>query len=219
MPLTITGAVQQKKIGVGKRVTVTAPAFGLQAQITDFTDHTLLLKILAPSACHLQDMTEGMCVTVSFVVPDDARYSFPAVISGCNKEKLLCEVRQQAAIDRLDQRSDYRLKTAKIIYLRTKKQAKLQAPHWQQACMLDISRGGASILTSAVLAVGEMLDVWIPLEEVDYALETQAEVVRRKTGEEGQLVLGVRFPDLSLPEQEKILDYILKIWSAKKTGE
>ncbi len=217
MPLTIAGAVQQKKLGVGKQVTVSAPAFAIQAQITDFTDHTLLLKVLAPSAHSLQNVTEGTTVAVSFVVPEDARYSFWAVVSGCKKAKMQLEVRQQSALERLEQRNDYRLKTAKIIYLRTKEQSKLQPPNWQQACMLDISRGGASILTSAASAVGELLDVWIPLEEVDFALETQAEVVHRKVGEEGQLVLGVRFVDLSLSAQEKILDYILKVWSEKKS--
>ncbi|NLM45819.1 MAG: PilZ domain-containing protein [Firmicutes bacterium] len=217
MPLTIAGAVQQKKLAVGKQVTVTAPALTFQAQITDFTDHALQLKVLAPSAHSLQNVSKGTTVTVSFIVPDDARYSFLAVVAGCEQEKLQLEVRQQAPFERLQQRSDYRLKTAKIIYLRTKEQSKLQAPNWQQACMLDISRGGASILTSAAPATGELLDVWIPLEEVDFALETQAEVVRRKIGEDGQLVLGVRFVDLSLLQQEKILDYILKVWSEKKS--
>ena len=85
--------------------------------------------------------------------------------------------------------------------------------------MLDLSRGGASILTSAALTVDTGISVWIPLDEVDYVLEAAARVVHLKQGEEGQLVAGVAFTDLSLIDQEKILDYILKIWTQKKENK
>ena len=69
-----------------------------------------------------------------------------------------------------------------------------------------------------MLELGDRLKVWIPLDEVDHAIESPARVVRVIEGEEGQIILGVSFEALPLSDQEKILDYILKVWTEKKDG-
>ena len=152
-------------------------------------------------------------------VPDDAIYVCQAAITCVNEGTALIQIKQSAPLERREQRSDYRLKTAEIIYIFTGQPDSALGQDWHQACLLDLSRGGASILTSAALTVDTGISVWIPLDEVDYVLEAAARVVHLKQGEEGQLVAGVAFTDLSLIDQEKILDYILKIWTQKKENK
>jgi len=87
---------------------------------------------------------------------------------------------------------------------------------WQKSSLLDISRSGASILTVLPSSVGDKLKLWIPMEEVDYVLETGTRVARVSVVEADQLILGLSFSELSLADQEKILDYILKEWTKEE---
>ncbi|HAA38032.1 MAG TPA: hypothetical protein DCE00_04075 [Firmicutes bacterium] len=221
MPLTLAGAVQQKKIAVGKQVSLTSAEydFTFRAKVVEILLETLLLQVAAPDMRRLNLLRAAKEVIISFTVPDDAIYVCQAAITCVNEGTALIQIKQSAPLERREQRSDYRLKTAEIIYIFTGQPDSALGQDWHQACLLDLSRGGASILTSAALTVDTGISVWIPLDEVDYVLEAAARVVHLKQGEEGQLVAGVAFTDLSLIDQEKILDYILKIWTQKKENK
>lgn len=218
MPITIAGAVQQKKIAVGKQVTLASSQADItcRAKVVEVLLETLLLQLTTPDMRQLKALKPKSDVTISFVVPDDAIYACRATIARFNEDAALIQIKQSTPLERQEQRHDFRLKTAEIIYILAEQPDGPLGQDWHQACLLDLSRGGASILTSVALPVDTEISVWIPLDEVDHVLEATAKVVRLKQGEEGQMVVGVSFTDLSLVDQEKILDYIIKMWTQKK---
>lgn len=208
MPVTIGGAVRQRKISIGKQVRITGSheleCWGKIAEISgDSLKIELPVTDVARELCKLQE------VTVTYVVADDAAYSFKAAVTALQCEAGLLHIRQAEAMKRQEQRSHYRLKTAKLINIQLTDSEGTPQGNWWQASLLDLSRGGASILSPVDLPVGCTVKVWIPLDEVDHLLEVKADVVRLRRGEEGQRIAGVRFAELSLTDQEKVLDYIL----------
>ncbi|MCR3922134.1 MAG: PilZ domain-containing protein [Firmicutes bacterium] len=221
MPITIMGAVQQKKIALGKQVTIEDSHADVicRAEVVDIQGETICLRITPPAVQPLQKLKPETVVTLSFVVPDDGIYSFAAAVSSCQEDPAMVSVEQSTPLVRTEQRSDYRLKTSKIIYMLAEQPSGPLGQNWHEACLLDLSRGGASVLVAVALPVGTEISVWIPLDEVDHVLEATARVVRLKPGDQNQTVAGVCFTDLSLVDQEKILDYILKVWTEKKDAK
>ncbi|HZK24354.1 MAG TPA: PilZ domain-containing protein, partial [Oscillospiraceae bacterium] len=193
MPITIAGAVQQKKIAVGKQVSLTNSHADLtcRAKVVDVLVKTLLLQVTTPDMRQLKALKPQSEVIISFTVPDDAIYACQATIASFNEDAALIQIKQATPLERREQRLDYRLKTAEIIYILAEQPDSPLGQDWHQACLLDISRGGASILTSVALPIGTEISVWIPLDEVDHVLEATAQVVRLKQGEEGQAIAGV----------------------------
>lgn len=175
----------------------------------------MLLELLAGYNDAPKLLPQGE-LTVVFVVPDDASYSLNAKIINYDETARLLQLVQEAPITRTEQRSDYRLRTAKLIYVALCKQSGEGGEIWQQSSLLDISRSGASVLTALPISQGDELKVWIPLEEVDHILEVGTRVVRVSIGGGDQVILGLSFSELSLADQEKILDYILKEWTEGK---
>jgi c-di-GMP-binding flagellar brake protein YcgR len=218
MPYTIGGALRQKKIYAGKQVTVFGRAAGMEfmGKIIEAGGDRLELELFAPPGYPENRQWEQLAVTVNFLVPGDASYSFQASVQSYDDVSQLMRLEQSAPIERVDQRCDYRLKTAKLIYVTLQPLEDGGREKWQQASLLDISRGGVNILSRISADPGEELKVWIPLEEVDHVIETAIEVVRVVVGDEGLMTLGGRFVDISLADQEKVLDYILKVWEEKK---
>ncbi|MCW3490105.1 flagellar brake protein [Dethiobacter alkaliphilus] len=221
MAITVAGAVRHKKIYPGKQVRISTA--GRQedslGQVVDLGKDTVGLKIIAPTASLPEVWQAQDQVTVSFVVPEDAIYSFAAHVVSFEDAAMSLQVKQVTPLERREQRSDYRLKTAKLINVAVEKEVEKSGEKWQEASLLDISRGGASILSPVSVSAGTNVMVWIPLEEVDYVLETEAKVRRAVEGEEGQLIIGVSFENLPLADQEKILDYILKVYTENKDVE
>ena len=221
MPVTVRGAALQKEIYHGKHVRVTGhdASFDSSARIMEISGDTLTIQLLASVKCPYDQLMKHKEVDVLFVVPDDSVYSFATEILGYNESEQLIQVKQSMPMVRMDRRNHFRLKTSKIVYMATNLSLDaLPSENWQQASLLDISRGGASIFSPVVIQEGERIKVWIPLDEVDYAIESTAQVVRLIKGKEGQIILGVCFEALPLSDQEKILDYILKVWTEKKDG-
>lgn len=221
MPVTVRGATLQNEIYHGKHVRVTGhhAGFDSSAKIMEISGDTVTLQLLASVTCPYEHLMKQKVVDVLFVVPDDSAYSFAAEVLGYNEQEQLLQLKQSMPMERMDRRNHFRLKTSKIVYMATSLSLDaLPSENWQQASLLDISRGGASIFSPVMLESGDRLKVWIPLDEVDHAIESPARVVRVIEGEEGQIILGISFEDLPLPDQEKILDYILKVWTEKKDG-
>lgn len=212
MPITIEGAFRHKKLYIGKQVRLLNVATGVEcmAKIMEIQRELMFLELGATGDySHLGLLPEEQ-LTVTFVVPDDATYSLSAKVISFNDSAQLLQLVQEAPLTRTEKRRDYRLRTVKLIYVAMHEQSVWES--WQQASLLDISRNGASILTALPVSQGDELKVWIPLEEVDHILEAGTRVVRVLAGEADQLIIGLSFNELSLANQEKILDYILKEW-------
>ena len=219
VPVTVRGATLRKKIYHGKHVRVTGHdvGFDASAKIMEISGDTVTLQLLASVTCPYEQLMKQKVVNVLFVVPEDSAYSFAAEVLGYNEQEQILQLKQSMDIERMDRRPHFRLKTSKIVYMATKLSVEaLPSENWQQASLLDISRGGASIFSPVMVEVGDWLKVWIPLDEVDHAIESMVRVVRVIEGDAGQIILGVSFEALPLPDQEKILDYILKVWTEKK---
>lgn len=216
MPVTIGGAVRQKKLFVGKQVILADSDVGLECRgkILKIEGDTVTLELF--TSHKLDQLLELKRVTMIFMVPEDATYCVKSAVVGCNRETHVLQVVQVEPMVRTEQRSDVRLKTSKLIYLAMRDKGVKIGESWQKASLLDISRGGASILTAMEAKQGDELKVWIPLEEVDHILEAGTRVVRVKEGEDLEATLGLSFEGLSLSDQEKILDYIMKVWEVKK---
>jgi len=215
--ITIGGALRHKKLYIGKQVRLLADGAEQEyrAKVVEVQQETMLLELFSGENDALKLLRDGQ-LTVVFVVPDDAAYSFCAKLVNYNEAERLLQLVQEAPLTRAEKRSDYRLRTAKLIYVSLCKQSGEGGENWQQASLLDISRSGASVLTVLPVSHGDELKVWIPLEEVDHILESGTRVVRVSAGEADQLILGLSFSELGLVDQEKILDYILKEWEKGK---
>jgi len=211
--ITIGPALRHKKLYLGKQVRLLSDGTEREcmAKVVEVQQETMLLELFAGEHDVLKQLSQGR-LTVVFVVPDDAAYSFSAKLIDYNEATRLLRLVQEAPLARGEKRSDYRLRTAKLIYVSLCKQPGEGGDVWQQASLLDLSRSGASVLTVLPVSQGDELKVWIPLEEVDHILESGTRVVRVSAGEAEQLILGVSFSELGLVDQEKILDYILKEW-------
>lgn len=221
MPVTIGGALRQKIIFAGKQVMITGQESNLECRgkIVEIDGDMLSLELFVPAVCP-HEMCAQKAVNVSFIVSGDATYSFPADVSAYNDAAHILQVRQAAPMERTDKRTDYRLKTVKLVYVvGNPVEPQDEGESWQEASLLDISRGGASILSPVPVKTGEDLKIWIPLDEVDHVIETVTHVVRAHEGEEGQLIAGLRFDGLSLLDQERILDYIIKVCKDSKNEE
>ena len=121
MPLTLAGAVQQKKIAVGKQVSLTSAEydFTFRAKVVEILLETLRLQVAAPDMRRLNLLRAAKEVIISFTVPDDAIYVCQAAITCVNEGTALIQIKQSAPLERREQRSEYRLKTAEIIYIFT----------------------------------------------------------------------------------------------------
>ncbi|MDW7649773.1 MAG: PilZ domain-containing protein [Bacillota bacterium] len=218
MPVTIGGALRQKIIFTGKQVMITGDKASLECRgkIVEIEGDMLILELFATTVYPHEMLRQQKAVNVSFVVSGDATYSFAADVSSYNDTAHILQIRQASPMERTDKRKFYRLKTSKLVYIVSETE---QGESWLQAGLLDISRGGASILSPVPVSCGSDLKVWIPLDEVDHVIETVSRVVRVLEGDEGQVIAGVSFEGLSLTDQEKILDYILKVWKEKKNEE
>lgn len=215
--ITIEGALRHRKLYIGKHVRLHCDGTEQEcrAKVVEIQQGTMLLELFAGDNDALKLLPQEQ-LTVVFVVPDDAAYSLSAKIINYVEPARLLRLTQEAPLTRTEKRSDYRLRTAKLIYVALCKQSGDGGEVWQQASLLDISRSGASVLTVLPVSQNDELKVWIPLEEVDHILEAGTRVVRVSTGEAEQLILGLSFSELSLTDQEKILDYILKEWGEGK---
>jgi hypothetical protein len=218
MSVTIGGAVRYNKLYAGKQVRIVGKDADLECRgkVIDANGDTMFLQLFTNPAYPFEKLLKQEDVTVIFVVPEDAAYSFTAVIHDLDVAGHTLQLEQTAPMERVEQRSDYRLKTSKLIYVALGSTEEIASENWEQASLLNISRGGASILTRLCFNVGDELKVWIPLEEVDHIIETGIRVVRVVEGEKDLIILGVSFTGLPLPDQAKILDYILKVWTEKK---
>jgi c-di-GMP-binding flagellar brake protein YcgR len=218
MPYTIGGALRQKKLFVGKQVSLLDHNTDteISGKVVAAGGDSLSLELMAPPGYGGESRWQNRALSVQFLVPGDATYSFPASVSRYDQQSRLLQLEQVARMTRRDQRNDFRLKTAKLIYVTQRPGGDGEREKWQQASLLDISRGGANILSKLEVSVGDLLKAWIPLEEVDHVIETGIQVMRIVEREEGMVMLGVSFSSLTLPDQEKILDYILKVWTEKK---
>jgi len=215
LAITIGGALRHKLLYVGKQVRLLCDEAGpeYRAKVAEVQKETILLELLAGENDVSKLLPQGQ-LTVVFVVPDDASYSFGAKIINYSEPGRLLQLVQETPLLRTEKRSDYRLRTAKLIYVALCKQSGEES--WQQSSLLDLSRSGASVLTTLPISKGDELKIWIPLEEVDHILEAGTKVVRVSMGEADQLILGLSFSELSLADQGKILDYILKEWTEGK---
>jgi c-di-GMP-binding flagellar brake protein YcgR len=215
--VTVIGAIRQKKLFIGKKVQIQGKDADLEttAKVVQCDADTLMLELFASAVYPHEKLHSQKKMTVSFVVPEDAIYSFDGYVVSYNDGAQILLLEQVTPLKRTEQRQNYRLKTAKLMYLSLEEDNGngLAGASWQQAGLLDISRGGASVLSPVSVPAKYIVKVLIPLTEVDYVLETQAQVVREKKGDEGQIILGLTFQDLTLLGQERILDYILKVWS------
>ncbi len=216
MAVTVMGAVRQNKLFVGKKVQVKGQDADLEtaAVVVQCNADTLMLELYASAIYPHDKLRNQETMTVNFVVADDGLYSFEGSVISYNDAAQILYLEQVAPLKRAEQRSSYRLKTAKVMHISVNEEggSGLSVTSWQEAGLLDISRKGASILSPVPVSVQASVNVLIPLAEVDYTLETKAQVVREKKGEEGQIILGTIFPELTLLEEERILDYILKVW-------
>jgi len=215
--ITIGGAFRHKKLYIGKQVRLLCAGAEQEyrAKVVEVKQEAILLELLVGDNDAPKLLPQGQ-MTVLFVVPDDASYSFSAKIINYDESARLLQLVQEAPLTRTEKRSDYRLRTAKLIYIALCRQAAEGEEIWHQSSLLDLSRSGASVLTTLPISKGDELKIWIPLEEVDHILEAGTKVVRVSAGEADQLVLGLSFSELSLADQEKILDYILKEWTEGK---
>lgn len=217
MAVTVIGAIRQKKLFIGKKVQIIGQEKDLEttAKVVQCDANTLMLELFASAVYPHEKLRSQEKMTVSFVVPEDAIYSFEGSVVSYNDGAQILLLEQVTPLKRTEQRQNYRLKTAKLMYISPQEDNtdRLAGASWQQAGLLDISRGGASVLSPVSAPAKSTVKVLIPLTEVDYVLETYAQVVREKKGEEGQIILGLTFLDLTLLGQERILDYILKVWS------
>lgn len=217
MAVTVIGAIRQKKLFIGKSVQIRGKDGDLEttAQVVQCSADTIMLELFASAVYPHDKLRRQKKMTVSFVVPEDAIYSFDGSVVSYNDGAQILLLEQVTPLKRTEQRQNYRLKTAKLMYISLveDKADGLAGAPWQQAGLLDISRGGASVLSPVSLPVKSVIKVLIPLNEVDYVLETEAQVVRESKGEEDMIILGLTFPNVTLLGQERILDYILKVWS------
>jgi c-di-GMP-binding flagellar brake protein YcgR len=214
---TVIGAIRQKKLFIGKKVQIKGKDADLEttAKVVQCDADTLMLELFASAVYPHDNLRRQKNMTVSFVVSEDAIYSFDGSVVSYNDGAQILLLDQVTPLKRTEQRQNYRLKTAKLMYISPEGDNAdgLVGASWQQAGLLDISRGGASVLSPVSVPAQSIVKVLIPLTEVDYVLETQAQVVREKKGDEGQIILGLTFQNLTLLGQERILDYILKVWS------
>lgn len=214
MPNTIIGAVMQKILYPGKLLYLTdlQGNWELYAKIIQIKDVYLHAEILAAPVLPPDALTMKKLLHMSYIVPGDAVYTLDVEVIDCSDANRRLLLKQVQPVSRNDKRSHYRLSTNKLIYIAEYSgDGDISSEKWLQAVMLDISSGGASILSPVAAEPDNLLRVLAPLDEVDYVVETAARVVRQVKGDEGQVTLGVSFDGLSLPDHEKILDYILKI--------
>lgn len=216
MAVTIAGAVRQNKIYPGKQMKIrTQDQQEWLTKVEELSRDAIALKLLAPSILP-PGVFQQEAVTVSFLVPGDATYSFLADVALWQDEVFRIELNYATPLERIEQRTHFRLETSKLIYVAVKKDGEDGWGNLQEASLLDISRGGASILSPVKVSTGSDFLVWIPLDEVDYVVEAVSRVVRVTEGLEGQILIGVSFKDLPLLDQERILDYILQRMDKKE---
>lgn len=218
MTITIGGAVRHKKLYIGKQVKVSGENGRLDcsARVVDIQNDILLLELFATSVYPHDRLLCAPAVDLIFIVPDDAAYRCRCQVMSYSDTAQILQIRQDTPVQRVDQRHHYRLQTSRLIYIAPAPEKDAMATDWREAGLLDISRGGARVMTSQAFSVGSKVRLLIPLDEVGCVVECNAIVVRESVGKDGQSVFGLRYDDLPLSEQERILDFILKLWTEKK---
>lgn len=215
MPVTVTGAIREKKLIVGQEVKISGEKLlPCRAKILRVQDDAMMLELLLDADCPGDRLSEEGEITVTFIVPDDAIYSFNGVVSRYNHETRILLLERLSPLGRIEQRRNFRLKTVKLVYF-CEDDSYIPAKSWLQASLLDLSRGGASLLSPALRQPGTKIRLLLSLDEVGCVIETGATVVRAWQGQD-QIILGVVFDGLSLHHQDRILEYIIKEWSGRQ---
>ena len=214
---TISSAIRQNKLYKGKDVEVGEdPKLLYLAEVASVTIEEIVLKLLNSHYNHeLFSRAKDICVR--FVIPEDASYIFMAAVAGYDEKDCMLTLRNLSSLSRVDQRSNFRLKTARSVFLSVENSSG-EGEKWSEAVLLDISRGGARILTSAVVQAGDRVKLSLFLTEVEHTMEAVAEVVHAASSD-GQFDLGLRFTELPLADLDHLLEFIIKVWLENKSGE
>jgi c-di-GMP-binding flagellar brake protein YcgR len=211
----VTGAIREKKLIIGQEVKISGEKMlPCSAKVLRIQDDAMILELLLAADCPGEWLSEAVEITVAFIVPDDAIYSFSGIVSRYNHETRVLLLERLSPLGRIEQRRNFRLKTAKLVYF-CDDDSDVPAKSWLQASLLDLSRGGACLLSPVFRQPGTKIKLLLSLAEVECVIETGATVVRAWQGED-HIILGLVFEGLSLDHQDRILEYIIKKWSGRQ---
>ena len=208
MVVTISGAIRGNKLYAGKEVEILHldKEEVCPGRVVGFSDGVLELAIDGECAA-IEIQREIM---VCFVVYDDAPYMFKGKVSSWEGSRLRLD--DLSSLARVDQRGSYRVKTHKSLKLEREGTEDLF-----DGILLDISRAGARLRTTQKILPGQNIRLHLNIEETGRFV-LGAEVVHI-IGDGDRVQLGVKFVNLAIPDQEALVEYVLRLWKEKKKAE
>jgi len=145
---------------------------------------------------------------------EDAQYSFEAEVVRCYQEGQLhlVELLMVSSVERKQRREFFRLATSLPFSFRIMDPGKEEGPEeLHKGLVLDISGGGAKVLSPIPLSPGQRIECRLNLEG-EGRIDIRGEVLRqdRLEREELEYEIGLRFVDLDRDTRDRIVQFIFR---------
>lgn len=212
MTVTLQGAIRSSKLYEGKELEISGrDGFICSGKAGEYAGGLLEIKVLPTAVAGQKAFHPGENVTISFVVTGDARYDFTARVAAADVKSGTVKLAGFSGLRRNEQRDSYRIRNVRRLYFREAG----REGRWQEGTLVDISAAGARIVSEELLPPGLVIKLLLGLPEVEYTLEVEAKVVRTVKLKQGYET-GLGFLDLTLDDQERLLDFVIKMYQEER---
>ncbi|MGI6707474.1 MAG: flagellar brake protein [Clostridia bacterium] len=204
----------QNPLTVGERIELTDHEEKLWLSMVQDTGPGLSFAITLPTRSGISfRLPPGEKVKVHFC-REDAQYSFEADLVRYYQDGhlQLVELRVASAVERKQRREYFRLATPLPFSFRIIDQEKEEEDgEVHKGLVLDISGGGAKVLSPIPLSPGQWMECRLDLEE-EGRIDVRAEVLRLDRLERPELEyeMGLRFVDLDRDTRDRIVQFIFR---------
>ncbi len=204
----------QNPLTVGERIELTNHEEKLWVSMVQDTNSGLSFTITMPTRKGIDiRLASGEGVKIHFC-REDAQYTFGAEVVRCYQEGhlRLVELVMVSAVERRQRREYFRLEKSLPFSFRIIGQGKQDGTdEVHKGMVMDISGGGAKVLSPIPLSPGQLLECWVDLEGED-RIAARCEVLRqdRVEREELEYEIGLRFVDLDRDTRDRIVRFIFQ---------